>query len=112
MSKKIEHNQSKSLWNYTLSPGWKPQEVEVLKKALQKFGIGKWKKIVNTGCLQGKSIAQIYMQTQRILGQQSLGDFMGLHLKLDKVFQDNMKKTGVTRKNNFIINTNNNPTKE
>jgi hypothetical protein len=28
------------------------------------------------------------------------------------VFQDNMKKTGVTRKNNFIINTSNNPTKE
>ena len=22
-SKKIEHHQSKSLWNYTLSPGWK-----------------------------------------------------------------------------------------
>jgi len=25
MSKKIEHHQSKSLWNYTLSPGWKPE---------------------------------------------------------------------------------------
>jgi len=52
------------------------------------------------------------MQTQRLLGQQSLGDFMGLHLNLEKVFQDNMKKVGVTRKNNFIINTSNNPTKE
>jgi len=52
------------------------------------------------------------MQTQRLLGQQSLGDFMGLHLNLEKVFQDNMKKIGVTRKNNFIINTSNNPTKE
>ncbi len=51
------------------------------------------------------------MQTQRLLGQQSLGDFMGLHLNLERVFQDNMKKTGVTRKNNFIINTSNNPTK-
>jgi hypothetical protein len=112
MSKKIEHNQSKSLWNYTLSPGWKPEEVQILKLALMKFGIGKWKKIVNSKCLSGKSIAQIYMQTQRLLGQQSLGDFMGLHLNLEKVFQDNMKKTGVTRKNNFIINTSNNPTKE
>jgi len=37
---------------------------------------------------------------------------MGLHLNLEKVFQDNMKKVGVTRKNNFIINTSNNPTKE
>jgi len=83
-----------------------------LKLALQKFGIGKWKKIMNSKCLSGKSIAQIYMQTQRLLGQQPLGDFMGLHLNLEKVFQDNMKKIGVTRKNNFIINTSNNPTKE
>ncbi len=52
------------------------------------------------------------MQTQRLAGQQSLGDFMGLHLDLEAVFQDNMKKTDVTRKNNFIINTSNNPTKE
>lgn len=37
---------------------------------------------------------------------------MGLHLDLESVFQDNMKKTDVTRKNNFIINTSNNPTKE
>lgn len=77
-----------------------------------KFGVGKWKKIVKSKCLTGKSIGQIYMQTQRLLGQQSLGDFMGLHLNLERVFQDNMKRTGVTRKNNFIINTSNNPTKE
>jgi len=82
MSKKIEHNQSKSLWNYTLSPGWRTEEVHILKLALMKFGIGKWKKIVKSKCLAGKSIGQIYMQTQRLLGQQSLGDFMGLHLSL------------------------------
>jgi vacuolar-type H+-ATPase subunit B/Vma2 len=36
---------------------------------------------------------------------------MGLHLNLKKVFEDNMKKTGVLRKNNFIINSNDNPNK-
>lgn len=36
---------SKSLHNYTLSPGWTKHEVEILKIALMKFGIGKWKKI-------------------------------------------------------------------
>jgi len=71
-SKKIDHHQSKSLWNYTLSPGWKQEEVNILKLAIQKFGIGKWRKIVNSKCLPGKSIGQIYMQTQRLLGQQSL----------------------------------------
>jgi len=37
--------ESKSLWNYSLSPGWTQQEVEVLKLALQKFGIGRWRSI-------------------------------------------------------------------
>lgn len=36
---------SSSLHNYTLSPGWKRDEVRVLKIALMKFGIGKWTKI-------------------------------------------------------------------
>lgn len=52
------------------------------------------------------------MQTQRLVGQQSLGEFMGLHIDLERVFADNMKKTGVLRKNNFIINSKDNPNKE
>ena len=36
---------SKSLHNYTMSPGWTRDEVDILKIALMKFGIGKWKKI-------------------------------------------------------------------
>jgi hypothetical protein len=28
-----------------------------------RFGIGKWRKIINSQCLPGKSIGQIYMQT-------------------------------------------------
>ena len=36
---------SKSLHNYTLSPGWTKEEVDILKIALMKLGIGKWKKI-------------------------------------------------------------------
>jgi hypothetical protein len=112
MSKKIEHHQSKSLWNYTLSPGWKAEEVQVLRLALMKFGIGKWKRIVESKCLPGKSIGQIYMQTQRLVGQQSLGEFMGLHVRLEDVFGDNMKRVDVVRKNNFIVNTNDNPNKD
>lgn len=33
------------------------------------------------------------MQTQRLIGQQSLGEFMGLSVDLEKVFLDNMRKT-------------------
>lgn len=108
---KINHNESASLWNYTLSPGWSRAEVEVLKLALQKFGIGKWARIIRSKCLPGKSIGQIYLQTQRIMGQQSLGDFMGLHVDIQQIFIDNSRKQGVVRKNNCIINTGDNPNK-
>eukprot|EP00347_Sterkiella_histriomuscorum_P015500 403356794 len=103
---------SKSLHNYTLSPGWTREEVDILKIALMKFGIGKWKKIQKSGCLPSKTISQMNLQTQRLLGQQSLAEFMGLHVYLDRVFRDNSLKTGpeIQRKNNFIINTGNNLT--
>jgi len=83
---------SKSLWNFAISPGWTIEEVEVLKIALMKFGVGKWKRIKRSNCLPGKTIAQMNLQTQRLLGQQSLAEFMGLHVDLEKVFQDNKIK--------------------
>ncbi len=105
---------SKSLWNYTLSPGWTDEEVDVLKIALKKYGIGKWKRIKRTNCLPGKTIAQMNLQTQRLLGQQSLAEFMGIHVDLEKVFLENRAKNGpqIIRKNNFIINTGDNLTLE
>jgi hypothetical protein len=91
ITKKI--HDSKSLRNYTLSPGWTTNEVEILKIALMKFGIGKWGKIKRLKCLPGKTVAQMVLQTQRLLGQQSLAEFMGLRVDLEKVFLDNKKKT-------------------
>ena len=54
------------------------------------------------------------LQTQRLLGQQSLAEFMGLHVNLDQVFVANSRKVGpeIQRKNKFIINTGNNMTAE
>ena len=52
---------SRSLWNFALSPGWTPQEVEILKIALMKHGIGKWSKIVESDCLPTKNISQMYL---------------------------------------------------
>lgn len=111
MSKSLQ-TESKSLYNYTLSPGWTHEEVGVLRLALMKFGIGKWRLILKSKCLPGKSIGQIYMQTQRLIGQQSLGDYMGLCINLESVYLDNQQKKEVLRKNNCIINTGDNPTKE
>jgi hypothetical protein len=54
------------------------------------------------------------MQTQRLLGQQSLAEFMGLRVDLDRIYQDNMKKQGpeFKRKNNFLVNLGDNQGKD
>ena len=67
----LRSNDSASLWNCTLSPGWSEEESEILRKALMKFGIGNWAKIIESGCLPGKTNAQMNLQLQRLLGQQS-----------------------------------------
>lgn len=66
-----------SLWNFSPSPGWTKEEVLVLKLALEKFGIGRWLQIVNSGVLPGKLIQQLNGQTQRLLGQQSIAGARG-----------------------------------
>ena len=96
---------SQSLKNGTLAPGWRDDEVEVLKVALMKYGIGRWKKIMNSECLPGKTPSQLSSQTQRLLGQQSLAEYMHLHLDIDKVARYNHQKTDVKRKSNCIVNT-------
>eukprot|EP00347_Sterkiella_histriomuscorum_P006048 403354260 len=95
--------ESKSLWNYALSPGWTQQEVEILKIALMKFGVGRWSAINKSGVLPTKQIQQCYLQTQRLIGQQSLAEFMGLHLDIDRIAADNKQKRGI-RKQGFLVN--------
>jgi len=105
---------SPSLWNFTLSPGWRQEEIEILRLAIMKFGIGAWTKIVKTGCLPGKTPAQLNLQTQRIVGQQSLGEFMGVHLDARELWLHNQSKQGeeYKRKNGCLINIGNNPARD
>ena len=88
---------SRSLWNGTISPGfihfvailltrriskdlflwllldkgWTAEEAETLRKAVIYYGIGNWRDIVESGCLAKKTNAQLNLQLQRMLGQQS-----------------------------------------
>lgn len=103
----VRSNDSASLWNCTLSPGWTQSEVQVLRQALMKFGVGNWMKIIESECLPGKTIAQMNLQTQRMLGQQSTAEFNGLHIDTLKVGEINSRKQGpeIKRKNNCIVNT-------
>ncbi|KAJ1661727.1 hypothetical protein IW140_006323 [Coemansia sp. RSA 1813] len=103
----VRSNDSASLWNCTLSPGWTQEEVQILRQALLRFGIGNWMKIIESECLPGKTIAQMNLQTQRMLGQQSTAEFNGLHIDALQIGEINSKKQGpeIKRKNNCIVNT-------
>jgi len=112
--KLIRSADSPSLWNCSLSPGWTREDLEVLRLAIMKFGLGSWSKIIKSSCLPGKTPSQLNLQTQRMMGQQSLAEFMGLHVDAQEVWNCNNSKQGseYKRKNGCLINTGNNPTKE
>ncbi|CAG8579074.1 1311_t:CDS:2 [Ambispora gerdemannii] len=110
----LRSNDSASLWNCTLSPGWSEEENEIFRKALMKFGIGNWAKIIESECLPGKTNAQMNLQLQRMLGQQSTAEFGGLHIDPLVIGEKNAKIQGphIKRKNNCIVNTGGRPLRE
>ncbi|KAI9197446.1 uncharacterized protein BJ171DRAFT_570679 [Polychytrium aggregatum] len=103
----LRPNDSASLWNCSLSQGWTREEANVLRNALIKYGIGNWKEIMECSVLADKTNAQLNLQTQRMLGQQSIGEFANLHIDPYTIGAINAQKTGdhIVRKNGFIINT-------
>lgn len=107
LSKMFRGNESASLWNSTLSPGWTGEEMQILRLALMRLGVGNWSGIIESGCLPGKTTAQLNNQTQRMLGQQSTAEFAGLHMDVLKVGEINsrLEGPGITRKSGMIINT-------
>ena len=58
------------------------------------FGVGRWQDISRSNCLPGKTPAQLNLQTQRMLGQQSTAEFVGIHLDPAKVHEENAKIQG------------------
>jgi len=103
----LRPNDSTSLWNCTLSPGWTQEESDILRDALIYYGIGNWKDIIEHGCLPDKTNAQMNLQLQRMLGQQSTAEFQFLHIDPYEIGKINSQKQGpnIRRKNGFIINT-------
>ncbi|KAG2181094.1 hypothetical protein INT43_008676 [Umbelopsis isabellina] len=87
--------------------GWTEEESETLRKALMLFGIGNWAKIIESDCLPGKTNAQMNLQLQRLLGQQSTAEFASLHIDPKVIGERNSKIQGpdIKRKNNCIVNT-------
>ena len=96
---------SGSLANVSVNSGWTKEETEILKICLIKFGLGRWTKLEKSNCLPSKNTQQCYLQCQRMMGQQSLAEFLGLHLDIDAIAKKNKAAKGVSRKMGMIINT-------
>ena len=94
--------------------GWSREEAEILVKAVMRFGVGNWREVMEAGCLPGKTNAQLNLQLQRLLGQQSTAEFQGLHIDPLVIGNMNALKQGpeIKRKNGFIVNTGDKITKE
>ncbi|GJQ09104.1 hypothetical protein GpartN1_g895.t1 [Galdieria partita] len=105
---------SLSLWNFSLSPGWTKEEVRILSLCLMSFGVGRWQKIVDSGYLPNKTISQLNLQTQRLIGQQSVAEFTGLCIDPAEVREHNERRIaqGAKTKGGIIVNAGPNPTKE
>ncbi|KAK4529994.1 hypothetical protein CCYA_CCYA03G0851 [Cyanidiococcus yangmingshanensis] len=103
-----------SLWNFSLSPGWTADEVHRLRLCLMAHGVGRWSQIVQSGHLVGKTISQLNLQTQKLLGQQSLAEFTGLQIDPADVFLVNREriKAGAKTKMGLVINEGPNPSRE
>ena len=64
----------------TVAPGWTQPEEEMLRRLIQKYGIGKWNAILETHYLPGKTIAQMITRLIKMLGIQSFREFKGLKI--------------------------------
>eukprot|EP00127_Corallochytrium_limacisporum_P000756 Clim_evm42s25 gene=Clim_evmTU42s25 len=107
MKASVVSNDSKSLYNFTLSPGWSEFESQMLRRCAVRFGIGKWSDIIESGSMFGKSNSQLNLQMQRMLGQQSTAEFMGISMDPTVIGKRNNDVDGpdVRRKNGMIVNT-------
>jgi len=100
-------NDSKSLWNFTLSPGWSQFDAHILRLGLMRYGCGSWRDIGRHFPL--KNCGQLNLQTQRLFGQQALAEFQKVHIDPNPIKEANDKIDGF-RKNTCLINTGNNVT--
>ena len=87
------------------SRGWTGREREILQRAIEAYGIGNWKEIMDGKHLIGKTKSQLVMEVQRLAGCQRLSDFAGLKCSLKAIKEYNDSIPG-KRRNGVLIQYN------
>eukprot|EP00924_Labyrinthula_sp_SR-Ha-C_P007062 maker-scaffold_8-snap-gene-8.70-mRNA-1 protein AED:0.69 eAED:0.69 QI:0/0/0/1/0/0/2/0/813 len=69
----------------TSSPGWLPEEKEVLRCAAMKYGFGNHMKIRELNLLPGKNPQQLHNQLQKLVFKQAVSEYHGLFVDVYKI---------------------------
>ena len=75
--------------------GWYEIERIILKQCIARFGVGRYAPIHSGNFLPNRSTQQLYTQTQRLIGKQSISEFSGIRLDVDEVRCFNRSRYGV-----------------
>ena len=74
--------------------GWEPEEDEILRSCMAKFGVGRFHNIQQNSYLPFRSRQQLSTRMKTLLGTQSYETFVGIHCWADKVKQYNKERYG------------------
>ena len=79
---------------------WLPEEDQVLKKCIAKYGVGRYSPITQYAHLPFRSAAQLSARTKKLIGMGALQTFTGIHLDVDRVARDNRRRY----KTDYVVN--------
>lgn len=77
-------------------------EKEILSQCIRKYGVGNYKSIHINAHLPHKTTSQLYSQTQRLLGKQSIFEYKDIRLNVKLVRRENISRFG----ENFMLKKN------
>ena len=80
--------------------GWVPEEDEILRKCIAKFGVGRYAQIQRKAYLPYRSRQQLANRTKRLIGSQALETYIGIHCDANRVLQYNKERYGTDFKKN------------
>ncbi len=69
----------------------------MLKLLIQRFGVGKWGRILECNYLPGKTISQLVNETIKLIGQKQIRQFQGVCIDPFVLRKVVMKREGTRR---------------
>ena len=69
------------------SKRWTDKEIDILKDAIKKFGIGRWKLIRDSGCLPRKTMQHMIRKTKKLIGKFYFSKCRDMRIDIDELIE-------------------------